>query len=205
MTGPQPPGGLARDRNAGSGTEPCPVTDAASVQQFLQRSKRLTGSLAWLERHAGGICVLTPVEYPDADAVAVYVEQTSTGEYFVSDMSGADQRLIGSLNARAAANRARGITSRYDTRFVHGSVTALAPEEGVPDACWRVAQASAAVADIATHEGPQVLAQRPFDDIVASLLTERTADIRSNAITSFGAFRATRTARASSCQVQKPC
>jgi len=121
----------------------------------------------------GRICVLTPVEYLDCDAVTVYVELGSTGRYLVSDMSGADSRLSLLLGERAVANRAAGIERRFDTEFVNGSMTAWAAADDLPDACWRVAQASAALAEVAASEKPQAARRRAFDDLVADVLKAR--------------------------------
>ncbi len=111
-------------------------------------SKRLAdylGSEVRASEHARRISVLTPVDYPDRDGVVVYVE-AKVGGYSVSDM-GLTDAMLAPLPERRILRPARAIASRFEVDFKDGQVIAeVADEDGLPDACWRVAQAAAAIA-----------------------------------------------------------
>jgi hypothetical protein len=99
------------------------------------------------------ITLLTPAEYPDCDGITVQVEEDAVGGYVVSDMATADSLLIGHVSAATAAKRAEQIARRFDAEFVGGAVLARTGEEELPEACWRVAQASAAIAEALLPQG----------------------------------------------------
>lgn len=126
----------------------------------------------------GRVCLLTPVEYPDCDAVSVWVEQDTNQRLAVSDLAAGDARLIGTFGATAARNRAERIAERFDVEFRAGSFLAYGDRDTVADVCWRVAQASAALADTATFQQPDA-PRRAFTDVVYDVIRART-DVERN-------------------------
>lgn len=126
------------------------------------------------------ITLLTPAEYPDLDAVAVYVELRADGRYGVSDMAAADSLLAGHVNPRAATKKAAAIAERFDVGFERGTVIAVTAEDALPETCWRVAQASAVIAEAITYAPPVMTPKREFDSLVADVLEQSGADVERN-------------------------
>jgi hypothetical protein len=131
-------------------------------------------------RHDGRMTVLTPVEYPDCDAVAVTVERHPDGDFIVSDDSQADSRLIGFLGERSARNRATAIAERFDVQFVRGRVVARVDDQSLPEACWHVAQASAAIAEGASFLAPVPTPRPTFDEVLWDALRLRVDSVERN-------------------------
>lgn len=104
----------------------------------------------------GRVAVLTPAEYPDGDAVAVWVSERGDGRYEVSDLGNADARLeTGGPGQRAIATPASTICRRLDVSFEGGAIVGRADADDLSATCWRVAQAAAAIAEAATyHQAP---------------------------------------------------
>lgn len=139
---------------------------ASRLSKFLSQEIEASSS-------DGRTTLLTPVEYPDCDAVAVVVEPEHNGDFVVSDDGAADGRLIGFLGERAARTRAEPIAKRFDVEFVRGRVTTRANYHSLPEACWRVAQASAAVAEGTSFLPSQPTGRPTFDDLLWNALRHR--------------------------------
>lgn len=101
------------------------------------------------------IAVLTPAEYPDGDAIAVWVSEREDGRFEVSDLGNADALLeAGGPGQRAIAAPATAICRRLDVSFERGAVVGRSGLDGLSSTCWRVAQAAAAIAEAATYHQP---------------------------------------------------
>lgn len=117
------------------------------------------------------ISVLTPADYPDGDGVCVQVTLTIDG-YVVTDAGEADLRLIGTgPGEKAIGPVAAGICRRFGALFDKGRVVARVTDPAeVADACWRVAQASSAIAEASTFHRPPRERERELSELVASSL-----------------------------------
>lgn len=128
----------------------------------------------------GRTMVLTPAEYPDCDAVAVVIERGADGLFVVTDSAEADAHLIGFLGDKNAQARAELIASRFDVSFHGGRVVARVIDHELPEACWRVAQASAAIAEGSTFLNPVATPRPTFDDLVWRTIQPNVKSIRRN-------------------------
>lgn len=122
--------------------------------------------------------ILLPVEYPDCDAVSVTVERLENGDYAVSDRARGDAYLVGFLGGRAAAERAERIAERFDVSFVDGRVISSVSGLSVPEVCWRVAQASAAIAEGTSFVTPVPTGRKTFADIVTSRVRQLPVTVK---------------------------
>lgn len=120
------------------------------------------------------IAVLTPCDYPDGDGVVVQVSPADHG-FAVSDGGEGDARLLtGGPGPRAIGPLGASISRRFGAVFDAGRVIAHAQSEHeVADACWRVAQASVAIAEAATYHRPQRSKEQELTDLVASSVERR--------------------------------
>jgi hypothetical protein len=102
------------------------------------------------------LAVLTPAEYPDGDAVGVWVSERDEGLFEVSDLGNADARLVaGGPGRRAIATPATSICRRLGVSFEGGAIVGRTSLDGLSATCWRVAQAAAAIAEAVTyHQAP---------------------------------------------------
>lgn len=147
-----------------------PDTIASRLAEFLGTEIRASTT-------GDRIAVLTPAEYPNRDGVAVYVETTPDG-YVVSDLGIADAEMIGSVTERQIAKPAADIANRLDVTFEGGRMLSPATEDDLPDVCWRVAQASAAIAAapiFAERRSPR--GPRELVDLLVAELTSRSVPI----------------------------
>jgi hypothetical protein len=128
----------------------------------------------------GRITVLTPVEYPDCDAVAVFMEEQPDGVFVLTDGAEADSRLIGFLGERSARKKAEMIAERFDVQFVRGRVIARVDHDSLPEACWRVAQASAAIAEGASFLTPVPTPRPTFSELLWDALRQRVDSVERN-------------------------
>lgn len=124
------------------------------------------------------LAVLTPCDYPDGDGVVVQVSGTAHG-YVVSDGGNGDARLlVGGPGARAIGPLASTVCRRFGAVFDAGRVIARADDEqDVADACWRVAQASAAVAEAATYHHPPRSKEQELADLLATSVESRQLSV----------------------------
>lgn len=118
------------------------------------------------------IAVLTPADYPDGDGVVVQVAPATTG-FMLSDAGEGDARLIAvGPGARAIGPLASAICARYGATFDAGRVLARVDDAtNVAEGCWRVAQASAAIAEAATYHRPPRTRERELADLIATSVT----------------------------------
>jgi hypothetical protein len=118
------------------------------------------------------LAVLTPADYPDGDGVVVQVARSTTG-FVLSDAGEGDARLIAvGPGARAIGPIASAICARHGATFDAGRVTARVDGvDAIADGCWRVAQASAAIAEAATFHRPARSREHDLADLVASSVT----------------------------------
>lgn len=150
------------------------------ADSLAQRFAEFLGAESDARLLGSRIALLTPAEYPDLDAVAVYVQQRPDGAYAISDLATADSLLAGHVNPRAATRKGQAVAERFDVSFDRGSVVATANEEALPEACWRVAQASAAIAEALSFAPPAMTPRREFDALVAGVIEERGAEVERN-------------------------
>jgi hypothetical protein len=118
------------------------------------------------------ISVLTPVDYPDGDGAVVQVASTATG-YVLSDGGEGDARLVATgPGSRAIAPLASAICNRHGAKFDGGRVVlrVSTPDE-IAEGCWRVAQASVAIAEAATYHRPPREREHELADLVATSVT----------------------------------
>jgi hypothetical protein len=119
----------------------------------------------------GRLRVLTPFEYPDGDGIVICVEASPDGRYVVSDGGAADATLVGRLGSRALGAPAAQIARRLDATFTSGQITTTVEKEAdIADACWRVAQAAAAVAEAGTYLRPHRPKQLELVDVITTKL-----------------------------------
>lgn len=120
------------------------------------------------------IAVLTPADYLDGDGVVVHVAPAAEG-FLLSDAGEADGRLVGGgPGARAIGPVASAICRRFGASFDGGRVLMRVRSQAeVADGCWRVAQASVAVAEAATYHRPPRARERELVDIVAASVVSR--------------------------------
>lgn len=124
------------------------------------------------------IAVLTPAEYPDGDGVVVWVAERA-GRFDVTDVGEADARLVPEgPGSRAITPLAVAICRRFGASFEGGAVVARVDADGVAEACWRVAQAAAAIAEAATYQRRQQPKEATFVDAVATELRGRELSVK---------------------------
>lgn len=151
-----------------------------NAQLLGERFAEFLGSETEVANGGQRITLLTPAEYPDCDALSVTVELAADGAYIVSDLAAADSMLVGYLNPRSAASKAEAIVERFNVRFERGTVLTRVSEDELPEACWRVAQASAAIAEAVSFVAPLATPKPEFDAVVADALARRQIEFRRN-------------------------
>lgn len=152
-----------------------------SPGQLADRFSRFLDEETVVAEHDGRLSLLTPAEYPDADGVTVVVDLSSDDRYIVSDMGAADALLDGRLGPQAVANKVPSIAERFEVEFIGGSFTATATESDLAETCWRVAQASAALAEGVTFHGLDALADLTFNDKVGEALVGTNTEVKRGA------------------------
>lgn len=120
------------------------------------------------------VAVLTPADYPDGDGVVVQVAASPPG-YLLSDAGQGDARLlVGGPGPRTMGPLGGAICRRFGASFDGGRVIArVASEDEIADGCWRVAQASVAIAEAATYHRPSRPRERELVDVVAASITSK--------------------------------
>ena len=115
------------------------------------------------------LAVLTPADYWDGDGVVIQVSPAATG-FVLSDAGEADARLVAAgPGVRAISTLASAICARYGATFDAGRVIVRVDDSSrVAEGCWRVAQASVAIAEAATYHRPARARERDLADLVAS-------------------------------------
>ncbi|MDP8908027.1 MAG: DUF1828 domain-containing protein [Chloroflexota bacterium] len=138
-----------------------------SVGDFL-RQEVVTESLG---PHDGRVSCLTPLDYPDGDGVVVWVipqngefEATDYGEGYVALTEQPAQ------DRRALLDRAATICADLAVSFVEGRVVTKADAASLGDATWRVASASARIAQLIAFYQPR--RRRRTRDFADTLLSE---------------------------------
>lgn len=130
----------------------------------------------------GRMAVVTPAEYPDGDAVVIWLADRGDGTFEATDLGEADARLIPTgPGARALGVPAAAIARRLDVTFSEGTLTARAQLPELPETIWRVAQAAAAIAEAATFQRPQAPKEAAFLDMVERALRDRNIDVQPEA------------------------
>lgn len=116
--------------------------------------------------------LLTPVELPDGDAVALTVRDTSDG-LRVTDSHTAMWQLTGAINTDAFARDLARIEKQFGVDLLDEQFVATVTDvHDLGDVCLRVAQASAAL--VAARSGKEINARRPK----AALRRRVAADLR---------------------------
>ncbi len=124
------------------------------------------------------VAVLTPCDYPDGDGVVVQISRADRG-YAISDGGNGDARLlVGGPGARAIAPLGAEVARRFGAVFEGGRVmTRAGDEHDVAEACWRVAQASVAIAEAATYHRPPRAHEQELTDLVATSVESRQLSV----------------------------
>ncbi|UUY05483.1 hypothetical protein LRS13_08185 [Svornostia abyssi] len=121
------------------------------------------------------------MEYPDGDGVVVWVSEVQQGEYEVSDLGEGDARLVGcGPGTKAIGPIAAGIARRFDVSYAEGPIAARCGVDALPEIAWRVAQASAVVAEAVTFHKPQVPKEAAFIDMVAQGMRSQHAAVETD-------------------------
>lgn len=127
----------------------------------------------------GRIAVLTPAEYPDGDGVVVWLTGRGDGRFEITDLGSADARLVTSgPGAKALGPIAAGICRRFAVQFEGGVIVTRVERSGVPEACWRVAQAAVAIAEAQTYHRKQQPEEAILVDAVTRELRGRRIDVQ---------------------------
>jgi hypothetical protein len=137
-----------------------------------------------VEAEASGerVAVLTPAEYPDGDAVTVWVTQRDAQTFEITDLGESDRRLVpDGPGPRAIGPAASMITDRFGVRFDGGAVIGRAGVAELPETCWRVAQAAAAIAEATTFHRPQVPKEAAFVDMLERELRQHRVEVNAEA------------------------
>ena len=120
------------------------------------------------------IAVLTPAEYPDGDGIVVWITDREDGGFEISDLGSADARLVTTGPGRKGLGPiAAGVCRRLGVRFESGVVVTRVASEAVAEACWRVAQAAAAIAEAQTYQRKQQPKEATFVEAVTRELRSR--------------------------------
>lgn len=128
------------------------------------------------------IGVLTPAEYPDGDAVTVWISDLNDGRFDVSDLGTADARLEAEgPGQRAVAVPASTICRRLGVSFEGGSIVARTDLVGLSETCWRVAQAASAIAEAITFHQPPSSKVTALVDAIERELRTRDIDVKLDA------------------------
>lgn len=153
------------------------MTTAADIQTALARF--LETEIEAVDQD-GRIALLTPAEYPDGDAVTVWLSERQSGLYDVTDLGEADARLTATgPGARALGPQAAAIARRLDVMFADGVLTGRARDlASLAETAWRVAQAAAAIAEAATFQRQQAPREAAFLDLVEHALRQRNVDVQ---------------------------
>lgn len=150
-----------------------------SASDIRDRVAEFLGAEVEATMQEGRIALLTPAEYPDGDAVVVWVSDRGDGTYEASDLGQADAKLIPTgPGARALGPAAGAIARRLDVTFADGTLSARASLAELPEAAWRVAQAAVAVAEAATFQRVQAPREAAFLDLVERALRDRKVDVQ---------------------------
>jgi hypothetical protein len=135
---------------------------------------RFLDSEVEVETVGGRIAVLTPAEYPDGDGVVVWVTDRDDGDYEITDLGSADSRLVTTgPGPKRLGPVAAGICRRFGVQFEGGIVITRVAFGDVAEACWRVAQTAAAIAEAATYQRKQEPKEATFVDAVTRELRGR--------------------------------
>ena len=128
------------------------------------------------------IAVLTPAEYPDGDAVAVWISERQEGRFEVSDLGNADARLEGGgPGQRAIGSAAMSICERLDLSFEGGAIIGRCGRAELSATCWRVAQAASAIAEAATYHQSPSEKTAPLVDMLEREFKRRSVPIQLDA------------------------
>lgn len=124
------------------------------------------------------LAVLTPCDYPDGDGVAVQIATAENG-FVISDGGNGDARLlVGGPGTRALGAIGSTVCRRFGAVFDAGRVIARVEDEhDVAEACWRVAQASVAIAEAATYHRPPRAREQELTDLVATSVESRQLSV----------------------------
>ena len=152
------------------------MTFTADIRDALVR---FLDSEVEVEVVAGRVAVLTPAEYPDGDGVVVWVTDRADGRYEITDLGSADARLVTSgPGAKALGPIAAGICRRFGVQFESGVIVTRVERERVAEACWRVAQTAAAIAEAQTYHRRQQPKEATFVDAVTRELRGRQIPVQ---------------------------
>ncbi len=156
------------------------ITDTTlNDAEIAEHIRRLLGSAVDARREGECVRVLTPFEYPDGDGVVVLVALERDGLYAVSDGGQADATLAGMFGSRAVRAAASQVASRFDATFDNGQIkTVVGTKADLADACQRVAQAAAALAEASTYLRRQPPKEAEFADVIAWQLKKRKITVQ---------------------------
>lgn len=128
-----------------------------------------------VDTEQGRVGCLTPLEYPDGDAVVVWVRNVG-GHFEVTDFGEGQMERLGSVGDKKALNEATNrLASAWDVRVAKGRIAADSDDKTLGECIWRVASASAQIAGTVDALRPRsaVVREDEFVQIVDRTLRER--------------------------------
>lgn len=127
----------------------------------------------------GRVGCLTPLEYPDGDAVVIWVSDLG-GHFEVSDLGEGQFERLGTVSDRKALKAVLSQASlTWDVRIAKSGITADADQNNLGECIWRVASASvqAAQAIGGLRPKPTVVHEDEFVQVVDQTLRDRDLSI----------------------------
>ncbi|MEA2188833.1 MAG: hypothetical protein QOK16_3844 [Solirubrobacteraceae bacterium] len=134
------------------------------------------------EQRGDRAACLTPLTYPNGDAVVVWVSTRDDGRIEVSDLGEGigvfhgRQRPDQTTLAQFAQDIARGV----DVEFAAGRMSARCAPSDLGETIWFVATASARIAEAVIFHRPRHRRRREFPDVVADEFLQRQVTFERN-------------------------
>ncbi len=125
---------------------------------------------------------MTPLEYPDGDAVVVWVHERGDSAMEVSDYGGGLvwQAFRPDREQKAMSDLAARIAGQFGVNFFEGRLAASCDRTELGESVWRVASAAAQIAQAMNYSKPQrrkETEENEFVRLVAQTLQDRHVPI----------------------------
>jgi hypothetical protein len=151
-----------------------------NVDTFSRQLQEFFSSEFSVERLGDRLACDTPLMYPDGDSVVVYVTEQD-GQVEVTDYGEGFGIALGRYGVRAkpVKRAAVEICNGLGVEFGDGRVSTLAKMDEMVDAVWRVASASARIAEATTFQRPDRGREEDvFADEVELALRQREVPVK---------------------------